>query len=120
MLPRLGCMSGLLRPVGPETAQTYWVRRALIFGDDGARGRRGVDRQRHQQRFCSSSESVASHCRISNPELRFTKLDADSHGHASSGRAFGFSNVDPSAEGHHTESVDEEGRSEWQSGLPRR
>jgi len=32
MLPRLGCMSGLLRPVGPETAHTYWVRRALIFG----------------------------------------------------------------------------------------
>jgi hypothetical protein len=29
---RLGCMSGLLRPVGPETAQTYWARRALLFG----------------------------------------------------------------------------------------
>jgi hypothetical protein len=25
-------MSGLLRPVGPETAQTYWARRALAFG----------------------------------------------------------------------------------------
>ena len=25
-------MSGLLRPVGPETASTYWVRRALVFG----------------------------------------------------------------------------------------
>jgi hypothetical protein len=25
-------MSGLLRPVGPETAQTYWARRALVFG----------------------------------------------------------------------------------------
>jgi hypothetical protein len=25
-------MSGLLRPVGPETSQTYWVRRALVFG----------------------------------------------------------------------------------------
>jgi hypothetical protein len=23
-------MSGLLRPVGPEAAQTYWVRRALL------------------------------------------------------------------------------------------
>jgi hypothetical protein len=32
MLPRLGSMSGLLRPVGPETASTYWVRRALVFG----------------------------------------------------------------------------------------
>lgn len=25
-------MSGLLHPVGPETAQTYWARRALAFG----------------------------------------------------------------------------------------
>ena len=25
-------MSGLLRPVGPEPAQTYWARRALVFG----------------------------------------------------------------------------------------
>jgi hypothetical protein len=25
-------MSGLLRPVGPETAQIYWARRALVFG----------------------------------------------------------------------------------------
>jgi hypothetical protein len=25
-------MSGLLRPVGPETAQTYWARRVLVFG----------------------------------------------------------------------------------------
>jgi hypothetical protein len=25
-------MSGLLRPVGPETKQTYWARRALVFG----------------------------------------------------------------------------------------
>jgi hypothetical protein len=25
-------MSGLLRPVGPETAQIYWVRRAVVFG----------------------------------------------------------------------------------------
>ena len=25
-------MSGLLHPVGPETAQTYWARRALVFG----------------------------------------------------------------------------------------
>jgi hypothetical protein len=25
-------MSGLLRPVGPETASTYWVRRVLAFG----------------------------------------------------------------------------------------
>jgi hypothetical protein len=32
MLPRLGCMSGLLRPVGPEAAQTYWVRRGLVVG----------------------------------------------------------------------------------------
>jgi hypothetical protein len=32
MLPRLGSMSGLLRPVGPETAQIYWVRRAVVFG----------------------------------------------------------------------------------------
>ena len=31
-LPRLSCMSGLLRPVGPETASTYWVRRVLVFG----------------------------------------------------------------------------------------
>src|SRR4029453_2565309 len=32
ILPRLAFMSGLLRPVGPETAQTYWARRALVFG----------------------------------------------------------------------------------------
>jgi hypothetical protein len=25
-------MSGLLRPVGPESAQTYWARRGLVFG----------------------------------------------------------------------------------------
>ena len=25
-------MSGLLRPVGPETAQIYWVRRAVVLG----------------------------------------------------------------------------------------
>jgi hypothetical protein len=25
-------MSGLLRPVGPENAQTYWARRGLVFG----------------------------------------------------------------------------------------
>jgi hypothetical protein len=25
-------MSGLLHPVGPESAQIYWVRRALVFG----------------------------------------------------------------------------------------
>jgi hypothetical protein len=25
-------MSGMLHPVGPETAQTYWARRALVFG----------------------------------------------------------------------------------------
>jgi hypothetical protein len=25
-------MSGLLRPVGPEAAQTYWARRGLVFG----------------------------------------------------------------------------------------
>jgi hypothetical protein len=25
-------MSGLLRPVGPETAQTYWARRGLVLG----------------------------------------------------------------------------------------
>ena len=25
-------MSGLLRPVGPAPAQTYWARRALVFG----------------------------------------------------------------------------------------
>jgi hypothetical protein len=25
-------MSGLLRPVGPETAQIYWARRVLVFG----------------------------------------------------------------------------------------
>jgi hypothetical protein len=25
-------MSGLLHPVGPETTQTYWARRALVFG----------------------------------------------------------------------------------------
>jgi hypothetical protein len=32
VLPRLGPMSGLLRPVGPEAAQTYWARRGLVFG----------------------------------------------------------------------------------------
>ena len=25
-------MSGVLRPVGPAPAQTYWARRALVFG----------------------------------------------------------------------------------------
>ena len=30
-LPRLGAMSGVLRPVGPESVQTYWVRRGLVF-----------------------------------------------------------------------------------------
>ena len=25
-------MSGLLHPVGPEPAQSYWARRALVFG----------------------------------------------------------------------------------------
>ena len=25
-------MSGLLHPVGPESAQSYWARRALVFG----------------------------------------------------------------------------------------
>ena len=25
-------MSGLLRPVGPAPVQTYWARRALVFG----------------------------------------------------------------------------------------
>ena len=25
-------MSGLLHPVGPESAQIYWARRALVFG----------------------------------------------------------------------------------------
>jgi hypothetical protein len=24
-------MSGVLRPVGPESVQTYWVRRGLVF-----------------------------------------------------------------------------------------
>jgi hypothetical protein len=32
VLPRLGSMSGLLRPVGPEATQTYWARRGLILG----------------------------------------------------------------------------------------
>ena len=32
VLPRLGSMSGLLRPVGPEAPQTYWARRGLILG----------------------------------------------------------------------------------------
>jgi hypothetical protein len=32
VLPRLGSMSGLLRPVGPEAAQTYWARRGLVLG----------------------------------------------------------------------------------------
>ena len=27
-----GAMSGLLRPVGPAPTQTYWARRALVFG----------------------------------------------------------------------------------------
>ena len=27
-----GAMSGLLRPVGPAPVQTYWARRALVFG----------------------------------------------------------------------------------------
>ena len=27
-----GAMSGVLRPVGPAPAQTYWARRALVFG----------------------------------------------------------------------------------------
>jgi hypothetical protein len=31
-LPRLASMSGLLRPVGPEAAQTYWARRGLVLG----------------------------------------------------------------------------------------
>jgi hypothetical protein len=32
LLPRLASMSGLLRPVGPEDAQTYWARRGLVLG----------------------------------------------------------------------------------------
>src|SRR5688572_1189225 len=32
LLPRLASMSGLLRPVGPEGAQTYWARRGLVLG----------------------------------------------------------------------------------------
>ena len=32
MLPRLGAMIGLLHPVGPETAGTYWARRAFVTG----------------------------------------------------------------------------------------
>src|SRR5690606_40899271 len=28
----LGTMSGVLRPVGPEPARTYWVRRAVVLG----------------------------------------------------------------------------------------
>jgi hypothetical protein len=31
-LPRLASMSGLLRPVGPEAAQTYWARSGLVLG----------------------------------------------------------------------------------------
>ena len=31
-LPRLGAMSGLLYPVGPDSVRTYWARRALVFG----------------------------------------------------------------------------------------
>ena len=31
-LPRVGAMSGVLRPVGPESAHTYWTRRGLVFG----------------------------------------------------------------------------------------
>src|SRR4051794_11231930 len=27
-----GAMSGVLRPVGPQPVQTYWARRALVFG----------------------------------------------------------------------------------------
>jgi hypothetical protein len=30
-LPRVGAVSGLLHPVGPESVQTSWARRALVF-----------------------------------------------------------------------------------------
>src|SRR3954454_22956136 len=32
MLPRLSAMIGLVHPVGPETAGTYWTRRGLVIG----------------------------------------------------------------------------------------
>jgi uncharacterized protein DUF3152 len=31
-LPRVGAVSGLLHPVGPESVHLYWARRALVFG----------------------------------------------------------------------------------------
>jgi Protein of unknown function (DUF3152) len=31
-LPRVGAVSGLLHPVGLESAHVYWARRALVFG----------------------------------------------------------------------------------------
>ena len=31
-LPRVGAMSGVLHPVGPESVHTYWTRRGLAFG----------------------------------------------------------------------------------------
>ena len=31
-LPRVGAMSGLLHPVGPESVHPYWARRAVLFG----------------------------------------------------------------------------------------
>jgi hypothetical protein len=31
-LPSVDAVSCLLHPVGPEPVQTYWARRALVFG----------------------------------------------------------------------------------------
>ncbi len=123
MLPRLGCMSGLLRPVGPEAAQTYWVRRGLVLGATMVLAVAvAVDHQRHEQpRLGSSGESVAFHRRLFGAEPGITKLDADSHAHAIGDRPLGFSLIDDSrAEGHHAESVDEEDRSERPGRLPSR
>ena len=96
MLPRLGCMSGLLRPVGPGArADLLGAARTRPGRNDGARGRCGLDHQRHQQRLGSSSKSVAFHRRVFGAESGITKLDAGSH--AKPDAAYGTpSAIDPS------------------------
>ena len=95
-------MSGLLRPVGPETAQTYWVRRALVFGATMVLAVAVA--------LIISGTSSGSAERIRRPNRRVSGAELSHHQarsrqpcHAGGGRVLRFSNVDASAGGHHTE-----------------
>ena len=107
-------MSGLLRPVGPEAAQTYWARRGLVV-----LGATMVLAVAVALIISGTSSGSAVQANPSPSTAGYPVPSSASPSSMQTAMArhrrstLGFSHVDDSrAGGHHAESVDEEDRSE--------